>query len=175
MVSIRDYAKINNVSYEAIRQQVKRYENELKGHIVKKNRTQFLDEVAIEILDKHRKESPVIIINQDINSKVKLLEDENKNLLIKVAAQADKISQLNEELKNKAEQMTILLLENKEKNILLEQKNEKTKEIESLKFEINQLKQRNNNLVDQINIQNKLEEKKKERNKSWWNKLWNKK
>lgn len=45
MVSIRDYAKMNNVSYEAIRQQVKRYEDELNGHIIKQNRTQFLDDV----------------------------------------------------------------------------------------------------------------------------------
>ena len=43
MISIRDYAKKNNVSYEAIRKQVKRYENELRGHIIKKSRTQFLD------------------------------------------------------------------------------------------------------------------------------------
>jgi hypothetical protein len=34
---------------------------------------------------------------------LKQLEDENKNLLIKVAQQADKISQLNEDLKNKIE------------------------------------------------------------------------
>lgn len=34
MVSIRDYAKMNNVSYEAIRQQVKRYEDELNGHVI---------------------------------------------------------------------------------------------------------------------------------------------
>ena len=58
MVSIRDYAKMNNVSYEAIRQQVKRYEDELNGHIIKQNRTQFLDDVAVDILDQHRKENP---------------------------------------------------------------------------------------------------------------------
>lgn len=114
MVSIRDYAKMNNVSYEAIRQQVKRYEDELNGHIIKQNRTQFLDDVAVNILDQHRKENPVVIINKDTDSRLKQLEDENKNLLIKVAQQADKISQLNEDLKNKIEQMTSLLLENNE-------------------------------------------------------------
>ena len=103
MVSIRDYAKMNNVSYEAIRQQVKRYEDELNGHIIKQNRTQFLDDVAVDILDQHRKENPVVIINKDTDSRLKQLEDENKNLLIKVAQQADKISQLNEDLKNKIE------------------------------------------------------------------------
>ena len=81
MVSIRDYAKMNNVSYEAIRQQVKRYEDELNGHIIKQNRTQFLDDVAVDILDQHRKENPVVIINKDTDSRLKQLEDENKNLL----------------------------------------------------------------------------------------------
>ena len=100
MITIRDYAKENNVSYEAIRKQIKRYEDELNGHIIKQNRTQFLDDIAVAILDQHRRENPVIIVNQDTDSRLKQLEDENKNLLIKVAQQADKISQLNEDLRN---------------------------------------------------------------------------
>ena len=115
MITIRDYAKENNVSYEAIRKQIKRYEDELNGHIIKQNRTQFLDDIAVAIFDQRRRENPVIIVNQDTDSRLKQLEDENKNLLIKVAQQADKISQLNEDLKNKIEQMTSLMLENKEK------------------------------------------------------------
>ena len=140
MVSIRDYAKMNNVSYEAIRQQVKRYEDELNGHIIKQNRTQFLDDVAVDILDQHRKENPVVIINKDTDSRLKQLEDENKNLLIKVAQQADKISQLNEDLKNKIEQMTSLMLENKEKTSLLEQKKDQAEEINQLKEQLDQEK-----------------------------------
>lgn len=136
MITIRDYAKENNVSYEAIRKQIKRYEDELNGHIIKQNRTQFLDDIAVAILDQHRRENPVIIVNQDTDFRLKQLEDENKNLLIKVAQQADKISQLNEDLKNKIEQMTSLLLENNEKTLLLEQKKEQLNEIEKLKNEL---------------------------------------
>ena len=136
MITIRDYAKENNVSYEAIRKQIKRYEDELNGHIIKQNRTQFLDDIAVAILDQHRRENPVIIVNQDTDSRLKQLEDENKNLLIKVAQQADKISQLNEDLKNKIEQMTSLLLEDKEKTLLLEQKKNQEEELERLKKEL---------------------------------------
>ena len=136
MITIRNYAKENNVSYEAIRKQIKRYEDELNGHIIKQNRTQFLDDIAVAILDQHRRENPVIIVNQDTDFRLKQLEDENKNLLIKVAQQADKISQLNEDLKNKIEQMTSLLLENNEKTLLLEQKKEQLNEIEKLKNEL---------------------------------------
>jgi hypothetical protein len=136
MITIREYARKNNVSYEAIRKQIKRYENELKEHIIKQNRTQFLDEVAVEILDTHRGESPIVIVNQDTSSKLQLLEEENKNLLVKVAAQADKISQLSEELKNKTEKMTSLLLEDKEKTLLLEQKKNQEEELERIKKEL---------------------------------------
>ena len=136
MITIREYARKNNVSYEAIRKQIKRYENELKEHIIKQNRTQFLDEVAVEILDRHRGESTIVIVNQDTSSKLQLLEEENKNLLVKVAAQADKISQLSEELKNKTEKMTSLLLEDKEKTLLLEQKKNQEEELERLKKEL---------------------------------------
>ena len=54
-------------------------------------------------MEEHRKENPVVIINKDTDSRLKQLEDENKNLLIKFAQQADTISQLNEDLKNKIE------------------------------------------------------------------------
>ena len=75
MITIRDYAKENNVSYEAIRKQIKRYEDELNGHIIKQNRTQFLDDIAVAILDQHRRENPVIIVNQDTDFRLKQLED----------------------------------------------------------------------------------------------------
>ena len=140
MITIRDYAKENNVSYEAIRKQIKRYEDELNGHIIKQNRAQFLDDIAVAILDQHRRENPVIIVNQDTDYRLKQLEDENKNLLIKVAQQADKISQLNEDLKNKIEQMTSLMLENKEKTSLLEQKKDQAEEINQLKEQLDREK-----------------------------------
>ena len=169
MITIREYAKENNVSYEAIRQQLKRYENEFAGHVIKQNRTQFLDDVAVAILDQHRRENPVIIVNQDTDSRLKLLEDENKNLLIKVAQQADKISQLNENLKNKTEQMTSLLLENKEKTFLLEQKKNQTEEINRLKEQLDREKKEQLNEIEKL--KNELE---KEKNKSFFARLFGK-
>ena len=78
-------------------------DSSIENHVWKQDGTTYLDDVAVDILDQHRKENPVVIINKDTDSRLKQLEDENKNLLIKVAQQADKISQLNEDLKNKIE------------------------------------------------------------------------
>lgn len=169
MITIRDYAKENNVSYEAIRKQIKRYEDELNGHIIKQNRTQFLDDIAVAILDQHRRENPVIIVNQDTDFRLKQLEDENKNLLIKVAQQADKISQLNEDLKNKIEQMTSLMLENKEKTLLLEQKKDQAEEINQLKEQLDQEKKEQLNEIEML--KNEL---KKEKNKGFFARLFGK-
>ena len=169
MITIRDYAKENNVSYEAIRKQIKRYEDELNGHIIKQNRTQFLDDIAVAILDQHRRENPVIIVNQDTDFRLKQLEDENKNLLIKVAQQADKISQLNEDLKNKIEQMTSLMLENKEKTSLLEQKRDQAEEINQLKEQLDQEKKEQLNEIEML--KNELE---KQKNKGFFARLFGK-
>lgn len=169
MITIRDYAKENNVSYEAIRKQIKRYEDELNGHIIKQNRTQFLDDIAVAILDQHRRENPVIIVNQDTDFRLKQLEDENKNLLIKVAQQADKISQLNDDLKNKIEQMTSLMLENKEKTSLLEQKKDQAEEINQLKEQLDQEKKEQLNEIEML--KNELE---KQKNKGFFARLFGK-
>ena len=57
MISLAEYAEQQHVSYEAVRQQVARYQNELDGHIVRQGRKRLLDDVAIEFLDSHRQES----------------------------------------------------------------------------------------------------------------------
>lgn len=64
LISIRDYAKSQNVSYEAVRQQVVLYAKELEQHIIKQNRTRFLDEYAVEFLTARRREHPIILMNQ---------------------------------------------------------------------------------------------------------------
>ena len=68
----------------------------------------------------------------------------------KVAQQADKISQLNEDLKNKIEQMTSLLLENNEKTLLLEQKKDQAEEINQLKEQLDQEKKEQLNEIEML-------------------------
>ena len=116
MQKIRDYAKNNGVSYEAVRKQVKRYEKELEGHIVKQGKTQYLDEYAVNFLDERRASNPVIILQADKDEEIEALKAENKRLLIQLAEvqnmliaekdavkalQADKIALLEEKNRKK--------------------------------------------------------------------------
>lgn len=172
MISIKEYAKKNNVSYEAIRQQVKRYENELNGHIFKKNRTQFLDETAEKILDQHRKESPLVIINEERDDRIKQLEEENRNLLLKIAEQANKISELAEW---KSEHAVQIAEANSNKKLLEVSEREKN----SLVMQIEHLNQSYEMLNDDLNkTKSELaitkEELEKEHNKGFFARLFNK-
>lgn len=91
MISIKDYAKEKGVSYEAIRQSVDRYKDELEGHIVKQGKTRYLDETAVEILNSKRAVNPVVIVNEDKDERIAALEEENKALLQRVAALQDQL------------------------------------------------------------------------------------
>lgn len=109
MISLKDYAAQKNVTYEAVRKSVSRYKDELEGHIVKVDRTQFLDDVAVAFLDKKRQKNPVVIIQQDKDEQIEQLRRENdilKNELL--AAQKTMLNQKDEILRLKDENHALL-------------------------------------------------------------------
>ena len=115
MISIREYAKSKNVSYEAIRKQINRYKNELEGHISKVGRTQFLDDEAISFLDGKRAENPIIIMEADKDEELAMLRDENKKLLLKLTEVQEALLKAKDQTLLAEQQK--LLLEDKEKQI----------------------------------------------------------
>lgn len=115
MVSLKEYAKSKNISYEAVRKQVQRYKKELEGHIQKVNRTQYLDEEAVNLLDSKRAENPIVILESGKDEELQRLESENKMLLLKIA-------ELQEALLQEKDQVKIL---QNEKIMLLEEKYKK--------------------------------------------------
>lgn len=106
--SIKDYAKSRKITYEAARQQVKRYEKELQGHIHKQNRTQYLDDYAVDLLDDHRQQNPVVVVNQDRDAELEQLRSENKTLLQQVAMLQDKLLTAQESAIEAAKQTVLL-------------------------------------------------------------------
>jgi len=125
VISLKDYAKQNNVSYEAVRQQVVRYKNELADHIIKDGRQQFLDDEAVAFLDAKRQKNPVAIIQMDKDETIDALWREKEDLLQKIAIQADKISELSAWKADNA----LAIAEANQRQLLLE---EKTEQIEAL-------------------------------------------
>ena len=82
MVSIKDYAASHGVSYEAVRRQIARYSGrEIDGfrisdHIIKVNRTQYLDDEATAFLDARRAQNPVVVQQEQRDETIERLRAE---------------------------------------------------------------------------------------------------
>lgn len=120
VITLRDYAKQNNISYEAVRKQVVRYQDELAGHLIRDGRQQFLDEEAVAFLDARRQKNPVAIIQIEKDEKIEQLEKENKQLLMALA-------DVQNALLKEREQTGTLLAEKNAQVALLQADNEASK------------------------------------------------
>lgn len=98
MISLKDYAKKKNVSYEAVRKQVNRYRAELGDHLYRFERTQYLDEEGEAYLDRKRASNPVILIAHDKDAQIEELIQQNESLKIKVAELQEQVIQLQDRL-----------------------------------------------------------------------------
>lgn len=129
VITLRDYAKQNNVSYEAVRKQVVRYADELGDHIIRDGRQQFLDEEAVAFLDGKRQKNPVAIIQQDKDERIEALRQEKENLLMKIATIQEELLQEKDKVQTLLEEKNgqIMLLENQNADLSLEnEKKDKT-------------------------------------------------
>ena len=139
LMTIKQYAESQNVTYEAVRKQIVGYGEELKDHIVRKGRTQYLDEWAVEFLTKRRRENPIILLSQDKDEAIELLKSQVETLRVQLMTaqnellkEKDRIIELQDEAKKTIEdraRYTALLEDNKAKE-------ERLKEAESQISEI---------------------------------------
>lgn len=126
MKQIKDYASERGITTQAVYQLIDNHKVELNEYIVKQGRTRFLLPEAEKILDSYRNKAQIVIEKQDRMDEIEQLKAENKNLLLKIATQADKIAMLAEEAKNNA----VLIAEANANTKLLE---DRTKELEEVK------------------------------------------
>lgn len=68
--SIRQIAEEQGCSYEGIRRLVAKYHVELRPHISRVNKTQYIDEEGYEFLKSKRRESPLVLLNEDKNEQL---------------------------------------------------------------------------------------------------------
>lgn len=79
-ITIKDFAEAEGVSYEAIRQSVMRYKDEMQGHVFQRNRVTYLDETAVEYLKKRRRVSPVVIHREDRQAEDRAIREQLESL-----------------------------------------------------------------------------------------------
>ena len=136
MISIRDLAKQTGVTYEAVRQQVKRYSNELEGHIHIEGRTQFLDDFAVELLESKRQASPVVVYEANKDEEISRLQAENKALLLRLTEKQEKIEQLQERLLEAASTPALLTAAQTELATIKSKAEEQAQELQQVRAEL---------------------------------------
>ena len=126
LVTLKQYAEEHKISYEAVRKQVIRYAEELSDHIIKQDRTQYLDPWAVKFLTERRRESPIVLMNMDQSEENERLKEEVESLRVKLMTaqnellkEKDRIISLQDEAKKTLEdraRYTALLEESKAKD-----------------------------------------------------------
>ena len=181
MITVKEYADSRNKSVQAVYKQLRREKNKcrLEGHLIKQNRMTYLDEEAIKILDEGQNVS-IILVDQETKNEEKDELSEYKDRVLNLIEtnnqlrnQQDllknKIINLQDELKVKTEQMTSLLLENKEKTLLLEHNKDQMEEINRLKEELDREKKEQSDEIKKL--KSELE---KEKSKGFFARLFGK-
>lgn len=141
MITIKEYAQKQNVSYEAIRKQLKRYASELEGHIIRQGRQQLLDDHAIEFLNTKRMENPIIVVNQENSEYIRELEN-------KVAGLQAILAQRNEDLQEARNLADTRLLEASKVKYL-------EKDVERLEMALNRSENDIKQKDDELHLKNK--------------------
>lgn len=83
-MKIREYADSRGISYEAVRQLIKRHADKIPGVEKRKDGT-TLTSAAIEYLDHVRRTSPVVVVNDKMAQENEKLKAEKENLVMQMA------------------------------------------------------------------------------------------
>ena len=146
LMTIKQFAEDQGISYEAVRKQVSRYSEELSGHILKQNRTQYLDEKAVEFLKERRRESPIVLQTMDQGEEISRLRDQVESLKAQLmTAQNELLKSQDERLK--AQDRIIELQDEAKKTLedrarytaLLEDNETKTKKLQEAEDQLSEI------------------------------------
>lgn len=118
MITVKQFAEERGITIQAVHQsmQGKRKKDRLNGHVHVIDGVKWLDEEAVAILDEARNKAPIVWERSDSNARIEELEQNEKVLLAKIAAQADRIAELAQWKADKA----MVLAEAEQKQLLLD-------------------------------------------------------
>ena len=89
--TIKALASQQKVSYQSIWKLVVKYENELSGHIVTKNKVRYLDPEAVDYILQKRRDHPLVAMNDDQSAIIESQIREINELKAKIDALQEQI------------------------------------------------------------------------------------
>lgn len=156
LITIRQFARDQHISYEAVRKQVVRYADQLEKHIIRENRTQYLDKFAVEFLKERRRESPIVVVTQDQDGEIESLKAEVETAKAEIEALKTKLMSAQTELLKEKDRVIELqetankAIEDRTKyNLLLEESATKDQKIITQETIIADLEKRAEDLIKQ--------------------------
>ena len=124
LMTLKQFAEDQGISYEAVRRAVKRHEDKLTGHVIENDGVRYLDEEAVRILKERRRESPIIVQTMDQGEEIRELRAQIESLRAQLMqaqnellSSKDRIIALQDEVKAGIEDKTkyqLLLTDNEE-------------------------------------------------------------
>lgn len=124
LMTLKQFADDQGISYEAVRRAVKRHGDKLTGHIIENDGVRYLDEEAVKILRERRRESPIVVQTMDQGEEIRELTAQIESLRSQLMqaqnellSSKDRIIALQDELKAGIEDRAkyqLLLTDNEE-------------------------------------------------------------
>ena len=124
LMTLKQFAEDQGISYEAVRRAVKRHGDKLNGHIIENDGVRYLDEEAVKILKERRRESPIVVQTMDQGEEIRELTAQIESLRAQLMqaqnellSSKDRIIALQDEVKAGIEDKTkyqLLLTDNEE-------------------------------------------------------------
>lgn len=106
LMTLKQFAEDQGISYEAVRRAVKRHGDKLTGHIIENDGIRYLDEEAVKILKERRRESPIVVQTMDQGEEIRELTAQIESLRAQLMqaqnellSSKDRIIALQDELK----------------------------------------------------------------------------
>ena len=194
MITVKEFAKKQHRTVQAVYQSIDRYKIQLDGHIQKIGRTSYLDDDAVAFLESKREQNPVVIYQQDKDEELELLRKNADVMKAKIAELQEKVNKSQEDyIALQAENAKLLALpaetekklavaevELKNANEKIDEKDQKIAEQKGeIEEKVAQLKTAQEDAERQKQdyqkeIERLTEELRKESSKTWWQKLWHK-
>ena len=172
LVTIKQFADSQGISYEAVRKQLHKYSEELSGHVIRKGRTQYLDEKAVEFLKERRRESPIVLQTIDQNEEISRLQEQLESLRTQLMSAQNKLLESQERIISLQEEAQKALEDRARYTALLEDNEAKEKKLQETEEQLRRVEADRNNVVQQVqNLQAERDEAVRESKsyyKSWF-------
>lgn len=163
-MKMTDFARERGVNRDTITQYIRRNEGLFKGHTEVKGKALYIDEIALDILDK----------KYPLHKPVELIEDiETIKELSETRMKLVEASKMIINLQNKLTEQSLTIAKAEATQMLLEDKTKELERMESMleKAEIRAEKAEEQKTAANDEIAALRKELEAERNKSWWAKL----